>query len=267
MGSARRFREIGFFRAMDVIMEGDAEMQPGASVAAEGRQLPQTRKSAVVWAVVFCALGLMLFSGCSTIKSWFASDIEKTAQDLASDGMDAYESRDYKDAIKAFEQLKDWYPFSKYTALAELKIADANYKLGNYEEAIYAYESFESLHPRNEAIPYVIYQVGLCYFEQIDTVDRDQTPAREALKTFQRLERRYPGNVYAIKARTHIDRCYKSLSGHELYVGKFYFKTGHYRAALYRFKSVVENYPDVGYHLEALDYIRQCRIFMAEEEG
>ena len=93
------------------------------------------------------------------------------------------------------------------------------------------------------------------------------SPAREALKTFQRLERRYPGNVYAIKARTHIDRCYKSLSGHELYVGKFYFKTGHYRAALYRFKSVVENYPDVGYHLEALDYIRQCRIFMAEEEG
>ncbi len=242
-------------------------MQPAISLAAEGHERVRTRAPAVAWGVVCCVLALMLFAGCSTIKSWFTSDIEKSAQDLAADGMDAYENKDYKEAIKAFEQLKDWYPFSKYTPLAELKVADANYKLGNYEEAIYAYEAFEGLHPRNEAIPYVIYQIGMCYFEQIDTVDRDQTPAREALKSFQRLRRQYPGNVYAIKARTHIDHCYKSLAGHDLYVGKFYFKGGHYRAALYRFKSVVENYPDVGYHLEALNYIRQCRIFMAEEEG
>ncbi len=248
-------------------MERDAEMQPVIRVAAADPRAARKRVSAAARWVLLCLLALVLLTGCSTIKSWFASDLEKTAQDLAADGMDAYENKDYKDAIKAFEQLKDWYPFSKYAPLAELKIADANYKLGNYEEAIYAYENFESLHPRNEAVPYVIYQIGMCHFEQIDTVDRDQTPAREALKTFQRLLRQYPGNVYAIKARTHIDRCYRSLAGHDLYVGKFYFKSGHYRAALYRFKSVVENYPDVGYHLEALDYIRRCRIFMAEEEG
>lgn len=248
-------------------MKRGNKMQPGASVAATGFKPIKTTKSTAVLNVALCVLALMMFSGCTTIKSWFGSDIEKSAQELASDGMESYDDKDYKDAIKAFEQLKDWYPFSKYTILAELKIADANYKLGNYEEAVYAYESFESLHPRNEAIPYVIYQIGMCYYEQIDTVDRDQTPAREALKTFQHLARQYPGNVYTIKARTHVDRCYQSLAGHDLYVGKFYFKARRYRAALYRFKNVVEKYPDVGYHLEALNYIRQCRIFMAEEEG
>ena len=242
-------------------------LQPVGSVAAGSCKPVGMAKSAAALTVVFCLLGSMMLSGCAVLDSWFGRDIEKSAQELASDGMESFDNKDYKDAIKDFEQLKDWYPFSKYTILAELKIADANYKLGNYEEAIYAYESFESLHPRNEAIPYVIYQIGMCYYEQIDTVDRDQTPAQEALKTFQRLARQYPGNVYDIKARTHVDKCFKSLAGHEFYVGKFYFKGRHYSAALHRFKNVVEKYPDVGYHLEALNYIRQCRIFMAEEEG
>ena len=119
------------------------------------------------------------------------------AQQLAWDGMDAYEDGDYKDAIEYFQKLKDFYPFSKYAILAELKIADSHYHLEQYEEAIFAYSEFEKLHPRNEAIPYVIYQIGLCFFVQIDTIDRDQTPAAMALSTFQRLNKQFPDDQYA----------------------------------------------------------------------
>ncbi len=221
------------------------------------RRCASTVAAGLVIAVLF---GL---AGCS----WFRPDIEKSAPELASDGMDAYKSKNYKDAIKAFEHLKDWYPFSKYAMLAELKIADANYKLGNYEEAVYAYQSFENLHPRNEAIPYVIYQAGMCYFEQIDTVDRDQTPARKAIKIFRRLTSRFPGNVYAIRAQPHISKCLKSIAGHEVYVGKFYYKAKHYRAALHRFKTVLTKFPDVGYHNEALRYIRLCQAVLADDQS
>ena len=93
-----------------------------------------------------------------------------------------YERGDYSRAIEKFEKLKDWFPFSRYAILAELKIGDANYNLERYQEAIFAYEEFEKLHPRNEAIPYVIYQIGRCYFDQIETIDRDQNSARKALE-------------------------------------------------------------------------------------
>jgi outer membrane protein assembly factor BamD len=213
---------------------------------------------------------MLLGSGCSALKkTWNAimgEDETAPAQQLAWDGMDAYEDGDYKDAIEYFQKLKDFYPFSKYAILAELKIADSHYHLEQYEEAIFAYSEFEKLHPRNEAIPYVIYQIGLCYFVQIDTIDRDQTPAAMALSTFQRLNKQFPDNQYARSGAEHLTRCYKSLAGNEYYIGEFYYKSKHYKAALNRFMAVLSIYPDVGYHQKALQYIAKCEASLTEEE-
>jgi outer membrane protein assembly factor BamD len=206
------------------------------------------------------AIALLLFSGCA----WFSQkQEEKPAAELIKDGIEAYDKGNYSDAIKNFEQLKDWYPFSKYAITAELKIADAHYYLDQYAEAVTAYEEFEQLHPRNEAIPYVIYQAGRCYYDQIDTIDRDQTSARKALEIFRRLIRQHPGDQYALKTHTHITICLQSLAGHEFYVGKFYLRSKHYQAALQRFKAVISNYPDVGMHYQALKYIAQCEALVA----
>jgi outer membrane protein assembly factor BamD len=218
------------------------------------------------------AIGIIVFlvgTGCSALrKTWDAitgKDQTGSAQQLAWDGMDAYEDGEYKDAIEHFQKLKDWYPFSKYAILAELKIADSHYRLEQYEEAIFAYEEFEKLHPRNEAVPYVIYQIGLCYYDQINTIDRDQTPARKALETFQRLTKQFPKDQYALSANEHIPKCLKSLAGNDYYIGLFYYKSKHYQAALKRFMSVLTNYPDVGYHQQALQYVAKCEASLAEE--
>ena len=32
---------------------------------------------------------------------------------------------------------------------------------------------FEEKHPTNEATPYVMYQIAMCSYQQIDTIDRD----------------------------------------------------------------------------------------------
>ena len=206
-------------------------------------------------------ISIFVFTGCA----WFETKEEKPAQELASDGMDYFRDGDYRKAIESFEKLKDWYPFSKYAILAELKIADAHFRLEEYEDAIFAYEAFESLHPRNEAVPYVIYQVGLCYFKQIDTIDRDQTTAKKALDTFRRLEKQFPKSPYTKNAGSRIKKSLKSLAGHELYVGLFYFKSKHYKAALNRFKSVLANYPDVGVHKKALEYIALCEASLTKQ--
>ena len=221
--------------------------------------------------LIACFLICLLNSGCASIReAWVAltgEEEEYTAEELAWVAMDYYESGDYSRAIEKFEKLKDWFPFSRYAILAELKIGDAHYKLEQYEEAIFAYEEFEKLHPRNEAIPYVIYQIGRCYYDRIDTIDRDQVPAREAMETFQRLIKGFPEDQYARLAKDHINKCYKSLAGHEYIIGVFYFKSKHYEAAYSRFMSVISNYPDVGYHQKALDYISRCQKFLAKNES
>jgi outer membrane protein assembly factor BamD len=206
---------------------------------------------------------LLVLSGCG----WFQTKEEKSAEELAGDGMDYFDREAYRQAIDAFEKIKDWYPFSKYAILAELKIADAHYALGDYEEAVFAYENFENLHPRNESIPYVIFQIGKCYFDRIDTVDRDQVAAQKATESFDRLIKQYPQDDYARKAADLRQICLKSLAGHEFEVGLYYYRTGHYKAALHRFKAVVANYPDVGVHGEALRYITLCEKSLAGQEA
>lgn len=189
-----------------------------------------------------CLLLTFTLGGCA----WFETQEEKTANQLAQEGMEAFERGKYRRAIESFEKLRDWYPFSKYASLAELKTADAYYHLEEYEEAVYAYEAFESLHPRNEAIPYVIYQIGRCYYERMESIDRDQTATKKALDTFQRLRRAFPKSSYAMKADSHIKECYERLAGHEFYVGMFYYKSKHYKTALDRFQTVLDEYPTVG---------------------
>ncbi|HEA65474.1 MAG TPA: outer membrane protein assembly factor BamD [Desulfobacterales bacterium] len=211
---------------------------------------------------ILCLIALLFFPGCAL----FRSKEQKLAPELASDGMDQFKSGNYRSSIESFETLKNWYPFSKYAILAELKIGDAYYKLKEYEEAIFAYEEFENLHPRNEAVPYVIYQIGLSYFEQIDTRDRDQAPARKALDTFHRLVKQFPTNPYAIKSAGLIKKSLKSIAGHEIYVGLFYFKSKHYKAALKRFKALVSNHPDVGAHQKALVYIARLEALLEKRE-
>ena len=220
------------------------------------------------------AFFLLLLCGCTKIGKKIdnfidhitGADIVLSAQEEAWAGMDAYEDRKYADALKHFQKLKDNYPFSKYAILAELKIGDCHYNLKQYSEAIFAYEEFEKLHPRNEAIPYVIYQIGLCNFEQIDTIDRDQTAARSALEAFQRLQKQFPDDPYARSAEDHITVCQKSLVGHEFTIGVFYYQTKHYEAALHRFMSVISNYPDVGYHQQSLEYIAKCEEEIGERK-
>jgi len=214
----------------------------------------------LTWVIIFSFF--IAGAGCA----WFETTEHAPVEELATTGMDLYKREKYRDALETFQHLKDWYPFSKYTSLAELKIADAHYQLEEYEEAIFAYQEFKSLHPRNEAVPYVIYQVGLCYLDRMDSIDRDQSVVRQALEIFQRLMTQHPESPYAGKAQKNIDECKKSLAGHEMYVGRFYYKTKHYRGALARFERVLSDYPTAGFDEEAHQYIDLCQEVLDKDK-
>ena len=212
---------------------------------------------------VFCLLSMvLLISGCT----FFETKTEQSAQELAAEGIEAFENGDYATATETFGKLKDWYPFSKYAILAELKVADAHFHRKQYMDAILEYQSFESLHPLNEAIPYVIFQIGMCHFLQMDTVDRDQTAATKAYDTFQQLLDQFPDSKYAGPAAQKAEAAMKNIVGHEFYVGQYYFKTGHYKSAQGRFKRILTQYPDVGFHQKALNGITMCEEAMANQK-
>lgn len=213
--------------------------------------------------IVLMLAAALILSSCSWFQDKYTP--EQTAEELVAEGTNAFRNERYSSAIEAFTTLKDWYPFSKYAILAELKIADAHFEREEYSDAVIAYEEFEDLHPKNEDIPYVIYRIGMCWFNQIQTVDKDQTPAHKAIEEFNRLIKRSPDSPYAKRAEKRIETATQSIAGHEFYVGEFYMKANDYKAALKRFEYLFANYPDTEEGQKALSYINECRKHLTEE--
>ncbi len=214
------------------------------------------------------SLGLILwlaaFSGCGWIGGLFGKkkpDLPPEA--LAQEGFKKLEKEKYEDAIVYFEKLRDRYPYSEEAILAELKVADAKYFSKKYDEALQDYKNFEKLHPTNPAIPYVIYQQGLCYYRQRSTIDRDPTFTVKALQEFRRLKQRYPEYEKVPRAEKLIDKCLAELAEHEFYIAEFYFRTGRYRSALDRFAAIEQEYPDFLKMPKVKDYIRRCEEILA----
>ncbi|GAB6097401.1 hypothetical protein JCM14469_36550 [Desulfatiferula olefinivorans] len=191
---------------------------------------------------------------------------EKLAPELAAEAMASFDKERYQNAIETFNQLRDWYPFDKLATLAEFKIAEAHFRMEEYEEAIAAYTEFEKLHPRNEAVPYVLHQIALCYYNRIDSVDRDQNNAKAAIAALDRLVRQFPDSPFARDAEEKRLACLKSIAGHEIYVGRFYYKSKYYKSAISRFKTVLSQYPGLGFDEEARELLEKSEQKLAALE-
>ncbi len=217
----------------------------------------------IIGRIISVGVLVSTFWGCAETKS----DIDKSAPEaLLTFGLERLERSDYDLAEKAFEAIKNRYPYSKEVVIAELKMAESYVRRKDFDSALLVYYDFERLHPKDENIPYVIYQEGLCHFRQASTIDREQTHIIRARKEFERLVNRFPDSEYVDKARDYIRKCLVHLSEYELYVGHFYFKMGEYEAAMKRYEYIIQNYPDMGQYHEALEYISKCKQRLAEKD-
>ncbi|MCB2225129.1 MAG: outer membrane protein assembly factor BamD [Desulfarculaceae bacterium] len=213
-------------------------------------------------AVLGLLLVLLAAGGCG----WFGGQKSATddafdtpAQVLANEAETLYREGQYDESANLFQALKDRFPYSRFALLADLRVGDAYFKSKRYEEAVLAYEDFIRLHPKNDAVPYAIYQMGMVYFDQMLTPDRDPENARKAMQTFQRLIKQYPQSEWAVRCQPRLQEATRRLAAHDMVVGKYYFQTKSYRAAMGRFKRVLTQYPDVGLYNEAMNYLRQAQ--------
>lgn len=183
-----------------------------------------------------------------------------------AEGESYFERGLYDEAITSWEKVRDSYYSPELNILAELKIAEAYFQAERYVEAAVAYEDFLKQHPDHPRSPDVLYQLGLTYYRQILSVDRDQTATRNALATFEILLEKYPEDSRREEVSTLIQRCRDHLAGHELYVGHFYLRTGHPEAAVNRLEYLFENYPNFFDRDEAYYHLGRAYLDSGQRE-
>ena len=159
---------------------------------------------------------------------------------------------DYAKAIEYFQEVIDNYPYSDYAVLAELQIGDIHFERGEYEEASSYYHDFVELHPSHPKVAYALYRNGLCSYNQMRDVERDQGPTREAVAQFKALLERYPNSEMSPDAASRLIECQNRLAEQDIEIGDYYFQQHAWYAAARRYRQALTDYPDHGDRVRTL---------------
>jgi outer membrane protein assembly factor BamD len=227
----------------------------------------------------FLVIGLVAFSlsACSTdtfSKIPFMGDDEEeqkleeievetpTAAILYETGRALMDENRYSKSIESFQEIERVYPFDKLATKAQVMIAYAYYKDEEFDDAVAVIDKFARLSPGHKDVSYMYYLKGLCFYDRIADIKRDQKVTKLALKAMRELVTRYPDTSYARDAKLKIDLVQDHLAGKHMEIGRFYLNERKYIAAINRFKIVVDDYQSTNHIEEALYRLTEAYLSM-----
>jgi outer membrane protein assembly factor BamD len=177
-------------------------------------------------------------------------------------GKEALADDQYLEASGYFTHVKNKYPFSKYAAYAELRLADTDFAEEKYAEAVSGYRIFLRGHPTHPEVErgYVNFRICEAYVHQMPddwalappAYEKDQSTALDALRELRDFADRYSKSRYAARARRRLRAVLRRLADHELYVARFYLDRDKPRAAAGRLEGLLHDYPEAGADPEVL---------------
>jgi len=203
---------------------------------------------------------LFLLVACGSKDDENTVKPQTPADQLYNDARALIDEREYKEAVKAFEEVERQHPDSEWAVHGQVMAGYANYKAGQYDQAIAALQRFVKLYPAHESTSYAYYLIALCYYDQISDVGRDQKMTEDALQALREVIRRFPDSEYARDAKIKADLTVDHLAGKEMQVGRYYMKRDDYLAAINRFRYVIDNFQTTSHVPEALHRLVECYL-------
>ncbi len=216
------------------------------------------RSTTIARTLIAASTLAILVAACNSTKE--EAYVERPVEELYNEAMTSISNGSYREAAKKFDEVERQHPYSVWATKAQLMAAFSNYEDSRYDEAIVALDRFIQLHPGNRDIAYAYYLKGLCYYEQITDVQRDQRNTDRALAALGEVVKRYPDSTYARDAKLKIDLTHDHLAGKEMAIGRYYLTQGNYLAAINRFRVVVEKYQTTSQAPEALHRLTEAYL-------
>ncbi len=199
-----------------------------------------------LWFICIVFILLLFTGGCKkkVNDSLMKGQKEVAVSTIYQEGLSYLANGSYTRARNYFQLIIDNAPNSKEFPNAKLGVADSEFfdlETGP-AEALADYQSFLVYFPKSKRAPYAQYMVGMCYYSQISSPDRDQSFSRQAITAFEKLRQQYPDSPYSKLSEEKIQLCWDRLAGHEFEVGVFYYKVHSYLSASGRFQYLLDHY-------------------------
>ena len=202
----------------------------------------------VIAASVLLLVGVLL-SACGDKELEYR---EQSVFEIYSQAVVHLENGRFEQAAQYFDEVERQHPYSVWATKAKLMSAYSYYHDGKYDDAVTRLDRFIQVHPGNRDIAYAYYLKGVCFYEQIADVRRDQEYTVKALDALQDIVTRFPATPYGRDARLKLDLTRDHLAGREMMIGRFYLNNRHFLAGINRFRVVVDTYSTTSHVPEAL---------------
>ncbi|MBI4238131.1 MAG: outer membrane protein assembly factor BamD [Deltaproteobacteria bacterium] len=156
------------------------------------------------------------------------------------------EKKKFEEAIDCLEIYKSRYRGSKQAEEAELAVGDNFFRKKEYLLAAESYQEFIRNRPLHTRLDYAYYRLGLSYLmEAPKAIDRDQQYLDDAIEALATQLELFPNSSYREAAATQLTTARVRTGRRHYYIGRFYYRTGEYRAALPRLEEVIAHYAEV----------------------
>lgn len=207
----------------------------------------------------------LFLTGCSQQDSKKFED--KSARELITMAKNAYNSKSFLDAAKLFDEVERQHPYSDDALIAQLSAAKCYYLCKKYDDAIERFRAFVELHSGHSGVDEAYYMLGLCYYEQIPIVERDQTSCSEAKEAFEEVINRFPSSKYAKDAKMKLNFIQDHLAAKEMNIARYYQKNEHSpQAAINHYLDIATTYQTTSQIEEALFRLVECYITLGVRE-
>ncbi len=213
---------------------------------------------------------ILALAACS--KKAPAVKYESQAEQEYVAGVTALEDRDFVDAQRILERVRTKYPYSKFGAMAELRLADLKYEQGKYVEAADAYQTFVKIHPSSNLVDYASYRAAMSRWADVPsefflfppTYERDLTQLTKAADGLATFLDKYPNSRYAPDAREKLAQARGTMAERDWYAFDFYKKRDKWAGAAFRLERIMKEYPGSPREPEALWELADCYIKLSE---
>jgi outer membrane protein assembly factor BamD len=162
-------------------------------------------------------------------------------------GTEELNARHWLTAREYFRQLVDTYPQSRYRADAKLGIGDTYVGERSAESFVLAaneFREFLTYYPTHARAGYAQFKLGMTFFYQMHSPERDQTETREAIRELTLFVERYPQSPHLEEGRARLREAKDRLSQSEYRVGFYYWRVKWYPGAIDRFKAILSSDPE-----------------------
>ncbi len=176
-----------------------------------------------------------------------ASEAPQTAVETYGAAMREILSGDYHQALallQAIQYVGDERPALE--PLVRLAIADATFYQGystSHIDARSLYTDFGTLYSDHPGAPYALFQSGMCSMSEMRHPSKDQLDTQRTIADLGEVGRRFPTSPWAQAASKMVRIAENRLAEHEFLIGRFYVGRKRPLAAIARFRTVLDSYP------------------------